>query len=234
MIYIIGDIHGNFRVMWAQVQAMIDQHDGERPSAIIQIGDFGYYPEFAKAWDRDTKYHDIPVYFIDGNHENFDYLARFNENGWKNLFYIERGSVMNFEGKWYGFLGGAESPDVNWRVKNISWWEEERISQADVDRLIQNFEKVKLEHGIERLDYFITHAPPISVIRTHFPPLDHKFWNLDQAWRDESAFMVQQAWQRLGSPKIVSGHMHKSIYGAGYCILEKNELVVVLPSPIQF
>lgn len=213
MIFMVGDIHGVFAEFWDAVNAKIEQ--AGLPDAIIQIGDFGLHTPLISTWKNDL---DIPVYFIDGNHENFSMVPKgpdittLKPAGEGNLHHIARGTVLEFVGKTFAFCGGGESIDKAYRKVNESWWAEERVTDENIADTIENI-------GSKKIDYLVTHTPPLSVIATHFPPLDLRDWGLHPNWTDESSIRIQKLWEHLNCPKIISGHMHMHCRGANYEIL---------------
>jgi predicted phosphodiesterase len=218
MIFIVGDIHGEFDHFWHDIEKAIDIHG--IPDAIIQVGDFGYYTTEMLHWKNPTK---IPVYFVDGNHEEFSYLPPTNGEIVEvrpELWYVPRGTVLELWGKKFAFCGGGESVDKAWRKEGISWFAEERVTDEDIQRTIKN------SLG-QKIDYLITHVPPISVIHTHFPKIDKNYWGLPDDWKDVSAMKIQALWDGMGNPNIIFGHMHSSIKGPNYQLLDCGEVLVV-------
>jgi predicted phosphodiesterase len=114
-ILIVGDTHGHLDILWGLADAAARQGIG----AIIQVGDLGFYPRVLVAFQRMWRRLPIPVYAIDGNHEDHPWLAQCVTNGtaaevWAdrlNLIYQPRGSVAMLGGARVGFLGGALHAD---------------------------------------------------------------------------------------------------------------------------
>lgn len=103
-----------------------------------------------------------------------------------NIYHLMRGYVFNICGKKFFAFGGAKSHDISdgilnpddydnikefkrkykkwqkhkrlFRVKDISWWEEELPSEEEMKRGIQSLEDVNYE-----VDYVITHCLPQDV-----------------------------------------------------------------------
>lgn len=220
MIFVVGDIHGEFEHFWRNVNHMIDRLQ-EKPSMIIQVGDFGWYPGTSKRWTNDL---DIPVHFIDGNHENFDYLATNPPAGVKNLHHIPRGTVMEIEGKLFAFCGGGESVDKAYRVlhgDHKSWWAQERVTPADCQKVI---DAVAGRH----VDYLITHTPPLPVIWGNFPMISKRDYDLPFDWIDESSICIDQLWEKLERPNLFCGHMHKSVRQNNVQILDIGEVTAIV------
>ena len=156
-VLIVGDTHGD-----ATFVANIN-NEAKRfgVDTVVQLGDFGY--NFDKnvvasiaAWlARDESHRWI---WLDGNHDHHDFLkevvvpsgdrsALINMGGLEwgtrmtfpdRMFYAPRGSVAQIGNKTCMFLGGAFSIDRNQRKLGQSWWLDETIGFADVDRAIVN------------------------------------------------------------------------------------------------
>ena len=101
-----------------------------------------------------------------------------------HVLHLIRGEVFNIEGKKFFVFGGAsshdisdgilDSKDISWkakakalekqgkymyRIKNLSWWEEELPSEEEMQNGINNLEK----HDW-KVDFIISHTPPASAI----------------------------------------------------------------------
>ena len=101
-----------------------------------------------------------------------------------HVLHLMRGEIYTIEGETYFAFGGAASHDIsdgildgndrNWklkakelreqerymyRVKGISWWEEELPNQEEMENGLSNLERYHY-----RVDYMITHSPPASVL----------------------------------------------------------------------
>lgn len=171
-LLLAGDVHGNGR--WIGMLCKLARR--HRCDAILQLGDFGYWPHTADglqfleqvSWHAEQKGIDC-VYWIDGNHENHDVLAELepDDDGMITIVdrcrYIPRGYRWAWSGVRFGALGGAFSVDRRQRVKHVSWWPGELLSDSDVEKL-----------GEEPLDVLVTHdAPEGSPVRgLALPPVD--------------------------------------------------------------
>lgn len=114
-LLIVGDVHGQLTTLHrialrAWMLLGID--------AIIQVGDFGFFPRVLVAYQRTWGRFPVPVHAIDGNHEDHAWLARCCAQGettdWPerlNLTYHPRGSVTHLDGATIGWLGGALHTD---------------------------------------------------------------------------------------------------------------------------
>lgn len=216
MIYFLGDIHGDAAVLHHHMDKF-DKND-----VIIQVGDWGFYPRIIE--DQKRLFPDgypCPVYVIDGNHENFNFLFDQVENDglWEfidNMFYVPRGTVMEIDDYLIGFLGGACSVDIAWRKPVGKWYAQETITENDLQTLISNVD------GRE-LDVLVTHAAPAKTIQRHFKPLNYNWWGLPKNWVDYSSKRVERAIDILNPKQVVCGHMHKSVNHKNVRILDINE-----------
>jgi hypothetical protein len=135
-VLLMGDTHGH----WGRINKTITDL---RPDVLIQLGDFGYFPNLVK---YNPCYHLEPrqtqIRFLDGNHEDHEELAKFRgENPAAHevcpgVYYQERGSFMDLpDGRRILFMGGADSIDKGFRTPGFDWFPQELIGQDDLDRL---------------------------------------------------------------------------------------------------
>lgn len=152
-IIIFGDTHAKFSFFEYCINNMIKA--GNEFDAIIVCGDFGYWPRTNVAIEMAKFKTPVPIYFCDGNHEDFDILYEKVSDDvteiMNNVFYVRRGGVVKFADKNFLFMGGALSIDRNWRVLGQSWFEQELITQTDLDKALSNKEKI---------DVVISHTCP--------------------------------------------------------------------------
>ena len=152
-VLVIGDIHGHWRSFYQSVETATENGC----EAVIQVGDLGYKwpgeePPCCKP--------DLPVYFCDGNHENFGELGKVTHlNGigeaYPGVFHVDRGEVLNLNERHLLFAGGAYSIDRKSRVKDESWWERETITKMDADLM--------LRYSWATIDLVVSHDCPFSV-----------------------------------------------------------------------
>lgn len=162
MIYLTGDTHGS--IDFDKVIRLNRSEDINENDFLIVTGDFGWI------WSRAELYKNIAyldsfkfkILFIDGNHENFDILEKYPLEKWSgglihrismNLYHLTRGEIYTIEDKKILTIGGAESIDKEYRYPNISWWEQESITEKDIENALINLEKNKYS-----VDYVITHT----------------------------------------------------------------------------
>ena len=157
--FLKGDIHGNL----FEIIDFINRFNLGKNDNIIILGDCGI------AWRKDKKDLDqniklwnecgngVKLYFIDGNHENFNILNSLPiENNMgkiaDNIYHLRRGQVYEFENKKILVCGGADSIDKYRRIENFTWWKEEAISQETIDDIPAG-----------HYNYVLTHCCPRSI-----------------------------------------------------------------------
>lgn len=212
MIKIIGDIHGNYRVLIAAA----DVAAGEGAVALIQVGDMGWNPNNINFFKKFKPL--IPVLAMDGNHEYHDYLAQFATDAltevYPNLFFVPRGFVTELDGRKIAFMGGAASIDKALRIRmGWHWSEGENITDEEMRRL---------DH-VESVDLLVTHVPPKSVIDATSDPMNKLRFGVPIDWVDPNSVLIETLWNRLGNPLTVAGHMHYPARGYNYRILDIDE-----------
>lgn len=221
MILLLGDIHGNASVL-SQALGIAKESNAV---AIIQLGDFGLFDDTEYWFRAHTQNAHIPIYFIDGNHDDCSRWDKLKEvtRIWddRELYYIPRGTVMEMDGRTIAFMGGAGSIDKKMRLENgMHWDENENISSTQVERLYKNALGKKI-------DMFLTHCPPHSVIEKNFDPMQKLWFGVGIDWIDPNQNIIEDAWDKLNYPTVYSGHMHKRVQGQDYRILNINELLAV-------
>jgi hypothetical protein len=135
---IIGDVHCEWDLANQTVNSALAEHPDV--TCVIQVGDLGDgWPtrNGPSRWHPDF---DLPVIWIDGNHENFDMLQ-----GERNpeLTYMPRGTAVYMDRfdplkRQIMFFGGATSPDTEGRTIGVNWWPQESITRDQVLSTILN------------------------------------------------------------------------------------------------
>lgn len=223
MILLLGDIHGNIN----SLRKAIEIATKVEAKAIIQVGDFGLFPRGGAdiGFYKVCKESSIPIYFIEGNHDDCTRWVKLTQvtQVWDdaNLFYVPRGTVIELDGRTIAFMGGAASIDKDIRLReNWHWDKEENISGHEVLRLFENVDGKKI-------DVLITHDVPTSVCATHFDNSAKLWFGVGLDWHDVNMDVIQRIWDRLGNPQIYCGHMHRSVIGSNYRILDIDELLAI-------
>lgn len=210
--FVTGDCHGSLD----KVINFIKKFDLKEGDSIIVCGDL------ALAWRKDQKdynYHienyeancnGVNLYWIDGNHENFDIIKSWNcekeiYNNSPHIHYCPRGSelIIGVEVNENHTilrkclcLGGADSVDKFRRTKHLSWWEEETITEDDIRDIEGNYY------------YVFTHCCPYSVFnsnRIYLCTLD----NITESNAiHESEYILDKVKDNIKFEKWFFGHYH--------------------------
>jgi Icc-related predicted phosphoesterase len=197
-------------------------------SAIFYLGDFGYIwtdnfgegPDKSKIELLARKAFDanIDVFFIDGNHENFDLFKTLGidtsaDSAYTvlpNLHYVPRGMVWNWRGTNFQAMGGAPSIDVMARTKGYSWWKEEDITEEDIDRAISNADGVDIH-------YLLSHDSPNNPFVEATFPTDHLTRRIDNYvderlelgdYLDRSRDRLDRLVHTTRPQNVIHGHYH--------------------------
>ena len=132
---VFGDIHGRITLMLLLSRAW-EARTGQALDGVLQVGDMGAYPDHSQL-DRATRRHAArdgdelgfaayiggceegaallsdagwPVLWIRGNHEDFNYLARFHApaavDPWQRLIFLPDGQQFTLAGVRVGAMGG--------------------------------------------------------------------------------------------------------------------------------
>lgn len=106
VIYVTGDLHGDIERFADKAIKKLKKGD-----TLIVLGDFGFLWSGDKAEQKHLKWltkRRYRILFIDGCHENFDLLRDYPVEDFMggrarhiggNLYYIQRGSILEIEGK---------------------------------------------------------------------------------------------------------------------------------------
>lgn len=158
MIYLISDLHGG-KDMGELMQYLSDCRAGD---LLIVLGDVGLHflktPE-TDAFSRWFTELDADIAFIDGNHENFDYIESLPVEAWhgglvhragKRVVHLMRGQIYTIEGRTFFTMGGCEST-VKWQTRG-PWYPRENPSREEIRQARENLRA----HG-NKVDYVLTH-----------------------------------------------------------------------------
>lgn len=189
---------------------------------IVQVGDFGFW-----VGDRNGKIFlqevsdysvklGIPIYWLAGNHEDYNYIDRLiDEHGRSdfiethpNLFYIPSGFAWDWDGLRFGCLSGAFSIDRDRRTEGFDWFPQEMPD-------------LTLIEGLGELDILLSHDSPIV------PTMIYASGNFKRhPQSEESQKTVYDALVRTKPYLQVVGHWHHNermlVAGATVQVLDCN------------
>lgn len=151
-IGLFGDVHGNYAMFY---ELLMHSVKTQHISIAIQVGDFGLSKEVLK--HEELFQLPVPLYVIDGNHENFNFIAKslkFHETEkWAshNLHYQPRGSVATINNIHAGFIGGALNVDQQQYRRQGNY-----ITNEDINKALNNFD-------LEPIDIVVSHSCPAGI-----------------------------------------------------------------------
>ena len=157
-VYLISDIHGDRD--FAGLNDYLGMA-GENDLLII-LGDvfFGFgegerareYTEWFSSLDKN-------IAFIDGNHENYEYIASFPEEEWcggkvrrisPTIVYLERGEIYDIKGKSVFTFGGCRS-SKKWHDEGLAYPGEDPTPSEVA------YAKARLAERENKVDFVLTH-----------------------------------------------------------------------------
>ena len=209
-IAFLGDLHGNTNNAYKLIDYIME-HDN--PDLLIQVGDMGVMGELFEKYlnklNKKLESYNIELWFIDGNHENFNWLLNKvkNPHGLNSITskikYIPRGTMLTLGKKNFYFCGGAFSIDKFMRTIYKSWWPQEILSKEETEELINYYNE---NYSNYKIDYFISHDTPLF---EHYQD-DSIFMNQSDFYEDYShKINLRKIYELTKAPKIIHGHYHR-------------------------
>lgn len=158
MIYLLSDPHGDIN------HKGLKQYLSEagKDDLLILLGDICMKFEDTEENRIFTEWFlssDKKIAFIDGNHENFDFLESFPEEEWnggvvgritENIVHLKRGNVYNICGKTFFVFGGCKS-SAKWKEMGL-WYPGEEATDEELSLAYRNIRKYNFN-----FDYILTH-----------------------------------------------------------------------------
>lgn len=212
-----GDTHGNTNAIghaFAQAQR-------QQAELVIQVGDFGYGWKirdsrcaFTDKVSRYAQAYDLDLWWIDGNHENFDYLEAVGAFGADEpvevaprVWYVPRGTLLPVGDSRCLFVGGAYSVDKPYRTPHQSWWPQEELTGGQVERALQH----------ENVDVIFSHdvcntgfRAALSLAADGNEDLDHLVWKNDRTFPEarRNRMALEAIYEHHHPRLLVNGHYH--------------------------
>lgn len=197
----------------------------QRTDYVVVLGDFGLF--WRKRDKHNGKYmrqvQALPntLLFVDGNHENFDWLEEFPvedcfggqvQRCGENILHLMRGEIYTIEEKRFFVCGGATSTDQEFRKPHVSWWPMENVTNAEKEHALENLDR----NG--SVDFILTHTCPDVAARLMFP--DSLIW-------DGTAKFLNIIAERLPNTPWYFGHWHEDKDWGRYHVLYNRVLRIV-------
>ena len=200
-ILFAGDIHGSA----TQARYVYDKAIELKAEAVFALGDFGFWPGYSSFVETVSSIAygtDIPMYWLDGNHEDHDALWPYQESHTfveiaPHVIYSPRGHSWEWDGVKFMSMGGAYSIDKNYRTDGIDWFERETITDSDVERAANN----------GPVDVLLTHDTPGIT-----PKLEMLMWKIQREYKLEPE--NKPNWENLS--KVVQAVKPKDLFHGHY------------------
>lgn len=169
-IFITGDTHCSIDIHKLNSKNFLTGCTLTKNDIVIICGDAGFVWSGDKEDQRWINWIDRKPWttvYVCGNHENFDLLKKYpivDFHGAKahqishSLYHILRGEIFEMNDETFFCFGGAFSHDREYRVENISWWQDELPIQEEIDNAITNLNRYN-----NKVDYIITHDVPTEI-----------------------------------------------------------------------
>lgn len=199
-VALAGDWHGETAYAVSAIEFAL----AGGAEAIVHLGDFGYLfrPQFLAALDAALG--EAPLYFIDGNHEDFDWLHSLplDHRGVRpvsrRISHLPRGFRWSWSGQRWLALGGAHSVDRSRRIPGSTWWPQEALQEREIA-------SAAADGPVEVL---ISHNSPAAI------PVPHTyaagtFPVEDEAADDAQRELVQRVVDATAPRLIAHGHFHQ-------------------------
>lgn len=210
-IAFIGDLHGNMTAFEYTLTAALRL----RVTTIIQAGDFWIYDQphhpdnlerviTRVARNADLAPATVDYRFIDGNHENFDWLTPDAADPVpvsEHVTYMPRGTRAQIAGAEILFFGGASSADREHRTECKTWWPAENITDAQVAR------GLSAAHD-GPVDVLVTHETTTAVFDELCELGGHALDKLDDPPGDTNRAKLDQLVAAAQPRALVHGHHH--------------------------
>lgn len=160
MIYLLSDLHAGGEESIKSFKRYLET--AREDDLLILLGDICLKLEDTpenRAFDEFFLSVQKNIAFIDGNHENFDYLYSFPEEDWnggrvhrltEHIVHMKRGHIFTLQGKTFLTFGGCKSSS-RWKDRGL-WYPQEEPTEEEYALLHQNLEKSRY-----KVDYILTH-----------------------------------------------------------------------------
>jgi hypothetical protein len=197
-----GDTHANV----AFLRRVYVEAEAAKVEAIIQLGDFGFWPgrpfgdRFLGAASDCVDRIGIPLYFVDGNHEDheaLDHLADEPVEVVDGVTWLPRGVVSTFGSSRVLSYGGAVSVDQHLRTPGHDWFSDEVPSLEQQRRAVE----------APQVDVIVAHDIPLGVELSLTYPVTEQ---IDRQCANHRAFC--RSLYNLHQPMLwLGGHYHQRV-----------------------
>lgn len=213
-LLIAGDLHANTRVAFE----VIDHAARVGADLILQLGDLGYWPDdlqgrnFLRKVEKRLALRGLNLWWIDGNHEDFDRLTALPVGGdgrrqiSEHVWHLPRGHRWQWGATTWVAVGGAVSVDKNYRTEGKTWFATEELTDEEADRII----------ATGPADVVVAHDAPLGVpfLRRQLGQ-DKPAWRRESPWpagllmrSDEHQRRIRRVVEGVRATQVFHGHHH--------------------------
>jgi hypothetical protein len=239
MIYVTGDTHGgNNLLKRLYATKYIHGYNDWPDHHILLAGDAGILwsgaaceKDFLEEADRVLERMGATLYWVDGNHENFDMLNSYpvrESDGMRpiteRIFHLPRGGLYSIDGVDVFAFGGGMSVDRGMEALGRGYWQEELPSAEEIER---GFKTLKMALNV---DIVLTHAAPASAL----PALnldDGTLYPILRQKKDPTPGVLEQYKEIIEAhwpdAKWYFGHYHKDLVISPNCRALFEDIVCV-------
>lgn len=212
-VLLVADLHANT----GAAEAVIDHASTLGAHLILQVGDYGFWHDmrgqkFARRVEARLALRGLELWWIDGNHEDFDRLLALavGDDGRRQIsdhvWHLPRGHRWTWGETAWVAVGGAVSVDKNLRAAGINWFPQEELSDEEADRIIAG----------GPADVVVAHDAPLGVplLRARLKQ-DLPAWRRGSQWpvgllvsSDEHQRRVRRVVEGVQAQRVFHGHHH--------------------------
>lgn len=159
MIVFLSDLHTRYEIVERQVLAA-EAATGTAAEAVVVLGDFGLFePQLSRFFRRRAFRFPVPVYLIEGNHEDFEHLDALCAQYADCFTHLPRATVHTIAGWRLLALGGVAYMDAHTTPMGSV------VRPEDIDRC--------LLHPPAAVDVIVTHDCPTGIGVANSPGFEH-------------------------------------------------------------
>lgn len=196
LIRFVSDTHGKI----LKFVGIVDDAIEDQVDEIIQVGDWGFgFGTRGQASFTDnilSEYKDdIRIGIIRGNHDNPREAVLSNH-------FIKDGTVRQYEGVSMMFVGGASSIDQAWRTPEVNWWEDEQLSEEELEYMVDIYKQTKPH-------IMVTHDAPEQFVQDVM--VAHSVFSQPVEEYSRTRIALQKMFEYHKPNYFIFGHWHTDI-----------------------
>jgi hypothetical protein len=213
---LVGDLHANTGAAFE----ILDHAAEIGADLVLQVGDYGWWPradwgqKFIRKVDRRLALRGLDLWWVDGNHEDFDRLDAIpiDADGRRQLsdhvWHLPRGFRWQWTNSTWVAVGGASSVDKQDRVEGKDWFAAEELTNEQADLIVAD----------GPADIVVAHDAPVGIpflrkeLRQALPAWhrdDKVSWSIGALMRsDEHQRRVRRVVDGVEAKRVFHGHYH--------------------------